>query len=137
MTSQEIKNIVAVGEGYNSEFKISVPSKVKELAEEVCAFANGSGGILLVGVDDKNIIQGVSVENNKRSRIQDAISSISPLVECEMDNVNVEGKYVFYIKVPASRNKPYTLSGVIYVRYGANSQKLSIHPVKCIFHNSS
>ena len=40
MTTQEIKNIAALGEGYTSEFKVSLPAKVKELAEEVCTFAN-------------------------------------------------------------------------------------------------
>lgn len=47
MTAEDIQLIVASGEGYNAEFKVSVPSKVRELTEEVCAFANAAGGVLL------------------------------------------------------------------------------------------
>lgn len=42
MTAEDIKLFVRSGEGYNAEFKVSVPSKVKELTEEVCAFANAA-----------------------------------------------------------------------------------------------
>ncbi len=38
LTEQDIKSIAQSGEGYNAEFKISIPSKVSELAGEVCAF---------------------------------------------------------------------------------------------------
>lgn len=44
LTAEEIKSIAGAGEGYNSEFKIRVPVKVKELSLEVCAFANISSG---------------------------------------------------------------------------------------------
>ncbi len=39
ITTDDIKLIVGTGEGYNVEFKVSIPSKVRELSEEVCAFA--------------------------------------------------------------------------------------------------
>lgn len=45
LTSKEIQNIVRSGEGYNVEFKRTVPSKVRDLSEEVCSFLNASGGI--------------------------------------------------------------------------------------------
>ena len=46
--------LIALGEGQHVEFKESVPSKVRELSEEVCAFANAEGGFLFLGVTDKN-----------------------------------------------------------------------------------
>ncbi len=125
MTANEIKSIIAIGEGYNSEFKISVPSKVKDLVEEICAFANASGGVLIIGVNDNGDVQGVDIDNTKRSVIQNGISNISPTIECEMGNVNIEGKNVFYIKVVSGNSKPYTLSGSIFVRFGPNTQKLT------------
>ena len=48
LTETDIKSIAQSGEGYNAEFKIRVPAKVKELTEEVCAFANAAGGVLLL-----------------------------------------------------------------------------------------
>ena len=58
----DIKSIVQSGEGYNAEFKRSVPPKVKEISEEVCAFANATGGIILIGVTDENQIIGAQID---------------------------------------------------------------------------
>jgi ATP-dependent DNA helicase RecG len=73
MTAEEIKQLVLSGEGFYAEFKISVPSKVKDLTSEICAFANSAGGTILIGVDDSNNIQGVTIDNSKRSSIQNSI----------------------------------------------------------------
>jgi ATP-dependent DNA helicase RecG len=121
----EIKSIIAAGEGYNAEFKVSIPNKIKEITEEVCAFANASGGIVLIGVDDTNTIKGITIDNGKRSAIQNSINEISPSLKCEFYIVEVEGLNVAVIEVPSGHNKPYVLSGAIYVRQGPNSQKLT------------
>jgi ATP-dependent DNA helicase RecG len=121
----EIKSIVNSGEGFNSEFKERVPTNLKSITEEVCAFANASGGVVLIGVDDKNTIKGVNIDNSKRSAIQNSIGEISPPLQCEIYIVEVDGKNVAVIEVASGQNKPYVLSGAIYVRQGPNSQKLT------------
>jgi ATP-dependent DNA helicase RecG len=78
ITAEDIQLIVASGESYNAEFKIAVPAKVKELTEEVCGFANAAGGVLLIGVNDVNQIKGVSIDNTKRSAIQNSLGEITP-----------------------------------------------------------
>jgi ATP-dependent DNA helicase RecG len=78
LTATEIKSIVSSGEGYNAEFKVRIPSKLKELTEEVCAFANSAGGVLLIGVSDDNVIHGVEIDNAKRSAIQNSLNEINP-----------------------------------------------------------
>ena len=52
LNTETIQSLIDSGEGYNVEFKVRVPSKVRELTEEICAFANADGGYLLIGVDD-------------------------------------------------------------------------------------
>lgn len=121
----EIKSIITAGEGYNAEFKVSIPSNVKGITEEVCAFANASGGIVLIGVDDANNIKGVTIDNSKRSAIQNSINEISPALKCNFNIIEVDGKNIAVIEVPSGQNKPYVLSGAIYVRQGPNSQKLT------------
>lgn len=121
----EIKSIVSSGEGFNAEFKERLPTNLKSITEEVCAFANASGGVVLIGVDDKNAIKGVTIDNSKRSAIQNSIGEISPPLQCDFYFVDVEGKNVAVIEVPSGQNKPYVLSGAIYVRQGPNSQKLT------------
>ena len=125
VTSDDIQLIISSGEGYNAEFKISVPSKVRELSEEVCAFANAAGGVIIIGVDDKNEIKGVTIDNSKRSAIQNSIGEITPALHCTLSMIEVEGKSLGVIEVPSGANKPYVLSGAIYVRIGPNTQKLT------------
>ena len=125
MTNTEtIQSLIDSGEGYNVEFKVRVPSKVRELTEEICAFANADGGYLLIGVDDNGLIIGTDLENDKRSAIQGSISEISPALHCDMYAVNISNKTVWVIDVPSGKDKPYIFSGSIFVREGANSQKL-------------
>jgi ATP-dependent DNA helicase RecG len=125
VTPADIQMIVASGEGYNAEFKVSVPSKVKELTAEVCALANAAGGVILIGVNDQNKIVGVNIDNGKRSAIQHSIGDITPSLHCNLSIVEVDGKSIGVIEVPSGPNKPYVLLGAIYVRIGPNSQKLT------------
>ena len=125
ITAEDIKLLVASGEGYNAEFKISVPSKVKEISEEICAFANAAGGVLIIGVNDANEIKGVEIDNAKRSAIQNSIGEITPALHCSVEMVRIDDKTVGVIEVPSGLKKPYVLSGAIYVRIGPNTQKLT------------
>jgi ATP-dependent DNA helicase RecG len=122
---EDIKSIAASGEGYNAEFKIRVPNKVKEITEEICAFANSAGGTLLIGVDDDDILQGTTIDNGKRSAIQNSIREITPALNCPMYAVEVDGLEIWVIEVPSGLQKPYVLSGAIYLRNGPNTQKLT------------
>jgi len=124
MNADQLKSIISLGEGFHTEFKVSVPSKVRELSVEICAFANAAGGVLLIGVDDNNNLKGINIDNAKRSAIQNSISEISPQLNCSFEIVNVEGVDIAVIEVPTGINKPYVCSGSIYVRVGPNSQKL-------------
>jgi ATP-dependent DNA helicase RecG len=89
------------------EFKEKIPQKLKELNEEICAFANAAGGFVLLGVDNKNGIVGIEIDNTKRSAVQNAIRDISPVLFTLMYPVEVEWKTVWVIEIPEGKNKPY------------------------------
>ena len=134
LTASQILELVKGGEGYNVDFKRNVPSKVKEISDEVASFANVAGGYVLIGVDNNNQIIGTEIDNNKGSAIQDTISEISPALKCEIYPVDVEGKKVWVVEVPSGKDKPYINGGVIYVREGANCQKLrSAEEIRAFF----
>ena len=125
LSSENIRSIIESGEGYNAEFKVRVPNKLKELSEEICAFANASGGVLILGVNDSNQIIGSVLDNAKKSAIQNALNEINPQLPTEFYKVELEGKELWVIEVNSGAQKPYVLSGAIYVRQGPNTQKLT------------
>ena len=47
LNTENIQSLIDSGEGYNVGFKVRVPSKIRELTEEICAFANADGGYVL------------------------------------------------------------------------------------------
>lgn len=138
LTTAEIESIVQSGEGYNAEFKIRVPNKVKDLTEEICAFANSAGGIVLIGVSDDNVIHGAEIDNSKRSTIQNSLNDINPHLPTVFYPVDIDGKTIWVIEVNTGAQKPYVLSGAIFVRQGPNTQKLtSVEQMRDFFQQSS
>ncbi len=129
LNTENIQSLIDSGEGYNVEFKVRVPSKVRELTEEICAFANADGGYLLIGVDDNGQVVDTNLENDKRSAIQGSISEISPALHCELYSINIGDKTVWVIDVPSGKDKPYIFSGSIYVREGKLTE--TAQPKKC------
>lgn len=124
LTVDELISKISEGEGQNVEFKVSVPSKVRELTEEICSFANADGGFLLIGIDDNNNIIGADIDNSKMSSIVGSISEITPSLTCDIYSVIIDSKKVWIIQVPNSQDRPYVFSGNIFLRQGPNAQKL-------------
>ena len=73
MDKKELLNLIKTGEGYTLEFKESLPS---DLAKHMCAFANASGGKILLGIKDNGQIVGYSLTNTDNSRVQDIARNI-------------------------------------------------------------
>lgn len=125
MIAEELELLIQQGEGYNLEFKLALPSKASDLAEEVCAFANAAGGMLLIGVDDKGKISGVTMDNVTRSRLQNILKAIEPEYHVKIEEVQLQGKTVLCIQCQSGKEKPYTVSGAIIIRNGPNSEKIT------------
>ena len=117
--------LIAQGEGQHVELKREVPSKVRELSEEVCALANATGGYILLGVDnDGKFTEGFTINNSKRSALRDSVDQIEPQVDCDIYSLNLSGHEIWIMEVKEGEDKPYFCSGAVHIRRGANSQKL-------------
>ena len=62
MDSKEIKQLIQNGEKIDVEFKESKNALTKDVFDTVCSFNNRNGGHILLGVNDKREIVGVSKE---------------------------------------------------------------------------
>jgi ATP-dependent DNA helicase RecG len=109
--------ILSEGESYTVEFK---ENPDKELATEVCAFANASGGKVYIGIHDKGYVVGTDTSNAARSRIQDTVNKIEPRLNISIDVID----NIIVLTVPEGIHKPYSCPTGFYLRSGPNSQKL-------------
>ena len=60
MNSKEIKNLIQNGEKIDVEFKESKNALTKDVFDTVCSFNNRNGGHIILGINDKRDIVGVS-----------------------------------------------------------------------------
>lgn len=121
MVNKQIDDLINIGEGYQLEFKQSLD---KSLIREVCAFANASGGKVIIGVADsgkKFFPISSDGMNRAKSQAQDIISKLEPKI-----NVTITHHDGFLlIDIPSGDKKPYYCSEGFFLRIGPNSQKLS------------
>jgi ATP-dependent DNA helicase RecG len=117
MNKQELKLILEEGEGYRIEFK----EKVSDLDREMVAFANASGGRILLGISDQGLVKGIAINNSLKSRIQDIANNCDPSIKIYFE----EFENILIVHVREGTDKPYRCTGGFYTRTGPNSQKLN------------
>lgn len=125
MTTEELEILIKQGEGYNIEFKRAIPSKASDLADEICAFANAAGGTVIIGIEDNGNTVGVTMDNTMRSRLQNVLNTIEPRIEVAVQELTRDGKTVLCLRCKSGKEKPYIVSGSIFVRNGPNSEKIT------------
>ena len=95
------------------------------IVSDVCAFANGNGGTIYVGVDtDRSKAPvGISKVQDSIDTLYDEISKmIAPALEVDIDTLESQGKQVIRIQVPAGDDRPYAIDdNKIYVRDDAET----------------
>lgn len=102
--------LAAKGEGQRIEFKkkATFPEKI---VRELIAFANTSGGDLLIGVDDDGTVSGQRFIEEEIFVMEKAIKElIFPRLDYELFSLKLnEKKGVAVFKVPISPNRPHYL----------------------------
>ena len=112
------------GESESLELKESFGEE-REILETVCAFSNSRGGRILIGVDDRGRIKGVTLGKNTLQNFLNKVkSSMEPMLIPQLEQVEVEGKTVVVVHVAEGVNKPYFFKGVAFKRVGKSNQRL-------------
>ncbi len=95
------------GEHEKQDFKRFISSAAK-IAKTICAFANGKGGRLLIGVDDHGSIHHVDVEEEMYMAYEAATQYCHPPVEVNFI-VHVDGETeVLEVDVKEGQQLPYS-----------------------------
>jgi predicted HTH transcriptional regulator len=117
---QYVKSLIKKGENLRLDFKFEI-SNAKKMAKTFSAFANTSGGILLIGVKDNGKISGIKSEEEAYMAESAAHVFCKPAVIFQLKKWEIEGKSVLEIEVPVSKNRPHFAkdengSWIAYVR---------------------
>ena len=105
MTIDEIKKLIQNGEKIDVEFKESKNALTKDVFDTVCSFNNRNGGHILLGINDKRDIVGVS-EDRVDKVMKEFITSINnpqkiyPPLYLLPEVFEIDSKKIIYIKVP-------------------------------------
>ncbi|MBT4503412.1 MAG: hypothetical protein HOC74_37120 [Gemmatimonadetes bacterium] len=125
--NQRLTILLALGEGFTTEFKRSGTSN---LGREICAFANATGGVILIGVADSGDVIGVADHNRLKSEVQSIARSAEPPIAVEVESAGE----VLCVTVPAQQSKPYSFGGKFFLREGASSQQMSRDEIREFFY---
>jgi ATP-dependent DNA helicase RecG len=123
-----LKNLIALGEGFTTEFKRSGTSN---LGREICAFANATGGVIMIGVADNGDIVGVGDHNRLKSAVQATARSAEPPIAVEVESIGE----VLCVTIPAQHSKPYSFGGKFFIREGASAQQMSRDEIREFFYS--
>src|SRR5438105_2796934 len=123
MDIDRVTALIQQGESNNLEFKTST-AKLHSVFETICAFLNGNGGTVLIGVKDNGQIVGQDVTDSTRLEIANLLSKLEPPTTLEISYIPVE-KNKFVIKIDAISNRasmPYVLDGKPYWRVESSTK---------------
>lgn len=127
MTIEEI----LAGESKNVEFKVQRPDKGIKYMKSVVAFANGKGGRIVFGIDDKTRdVVGIPEDQvfQEMDAITNAISdSCEPTIIPDVYLQNINGKTIIIADISAGRQKPYYikadgLENGVYIRVSGTTR---------------
>lgn len=117
---KETKKMLSGGEFIDVEYKKSIGGLDPE---DLVAFANASGGTILVGVSEYKdpttglqygVIVGCDVSDRARTSIISRANSCQPPVQVDIVAENVKKKPIFRVDISEATRKPCCTSGCTY-----------------------
>lgn len=114
------------GEHVALEYKreLDQPKVRRSFAETVAAFANGSGGTILVGIDDDGSVVGWGVEKPGDQITTMLADLIEEMPDLNIEEVRVDNKPITVVQVTPSppHRRPHLVGGRAMVRVNATTR---------------
>ena len=139
MTPDQIKQLIATGEDSRCEFKSQLSSK-RDLAQDLSAFGNSGGGVMLVGVADDGEVLGL--ESEQLGEYQQTIANVAsdniqPALQLTIQNLQIENRRLLSVTIEASNSAPYMADGEgYYIRQDTSIRPASPTMLMRLFANS-
>ena len=123
----ELDRLIESGEGVNLEFKSSFNY---EVIETLVAFANTTGGKVLIGVNQKREISGITINSESiQNWINEIKSKTSPSLIPDVSVLEEENKTVVVFTFQEYPIKPVATRGKYFKRIANSNHLLSISEV--------
>jgi ATP-dependent DNA helicase RecG len=126
MDLKELKSIVAAGESQTVELKKST-AQLPRAGETLCAFLNGGGGRVLIGIAPDGTIVGQGVTDKTQQEIARMLDRFDPPAPVETKIVALPGEQrsVVVLRAPVTADGlPYTYDGRPYRRVGTTTSRM-------------
>ena len=133
------KDMLFSGESVNVEYKVSVPKDSAKYMKTVVAYANGRGGKIIFGVDDKTL-EVVGMDTDSIFQTIDAITnaisdSCEPTILPDITLQTVEDKTVLVVEIFPGKMRPYYIKskGMVsgtYVRSAGTTRPVADYMLK-------
>ena len=131
MTTLEPQDFIKDGESESFEFKSSFNT---ETIETLVAFANTKGGTVFVGINNKGVISGVSLNTESVQQwVNEIKSKTSPSLIPDFDIKEVENKSIVLLSIPEYPVKPVSVRGKYYKRVGNSNHLMSTAEVTDLY----
>ncbi len=127
------------GESKNIEFKSELPKKSERYIKSIIAFANTSGGKLIIGIDDTTR-EIIGVDKEAVFQIMDSIANAisdccEPQIVPDITFQTLDGKCIVIVEIYPGANRPYYLKQVgretgTYIRVAGTSRPADMTKVK-------
>lgn len=129
MTEQELIELCSLGESTTVQYKLEFTTP-KQVAEELVAFANTRGGIIVFGAEDKTgKLVGLTYEQAQyvsRELGNTANDQVRPVIYLDTETVKHNDMLFIIAYVKSGAYKPYKdLSGNIWVKQGADKRRVT------------
>ena len=121
----ELTERIYLGEDSTIEFKRELPHR-ESLADEIAAFANANGGVILIGVDDDSEIVGIDrqdLDRTERRVVEICGDNIAPMVHIVTEKLQIDDKNLLKIEVPRSPFVHKSSNGY-FIRQGSSNREM-------------
>ena len=133
-SAEEISRHLRLGEDSAWEFKQiefngdrAVSPRRDDLSDEIGAFANASGGVLLCGVSDAGDVLGMTrgqLDNLERLLVEISHDTIKPRVNINVFRHELDGKAILLTEIPEGY-AAHESAGGVWQRVGSSKRRLN------------
>jgi ATP-dependent DNA helicase RecG len=124
-TLKQLAALLQQGEGPTLEFKRST-GELKEGMQTICAFLNGSGGMVLFGIRSDGTPEGQVVTDQTIREVAQATERFEPPVHLAIHRLKIRaGREVVAVTVESGQDtRPFTYAGHAYERIGSTTRRM-------------